>query len=206
MDPALAYLPLAWQLAVRDLREAPQLPGQAGLGQARGSSPRSHSRYRTRSAGRQDVHVHDPQRFPLLAAVERAGHRADLQVHDRAHPQPDHEELRPPADYLGDVVGAQAYMSGKAAHICGIVARGNTLTVRLTVTRARIFSPAWRCRSSAPSRSTRPLDPKGVRAIPSAGPYYVASVHARAGRRAGAQPELPRQPSRIDFDRIVARP
>ena len=65
-------------------------------------------------------------------------------------------------------------MSGKAAHISGIVVRGNTLTVHL-------LSPA----PDLPSRLAMPffcavpldtpLDPKGVRDIPSAGPYYVAS-------------------------------
>ena len=38
--------------------------------------------------GRPLVHVHDPVRHALLAAVKPAGHRADLQAHDRARHQP----------------------------------------------------------------------------------------------------------------------
>ena len=80
----------------------------------------------------------------------------------------------PAQGYLGDVVGAKAYMSGKAAHISGIVVRGNTLTVHL-------LSPA----PDLPSRLAMPFfcavpldtprDPRGVRMIASAGPYYVTS-------------------------------
>ena len=71
---------------VRHLREARQLSGQA-------RSRRLPARARGRPvaadavAGRQDLHVHDPQRLPLLAALERAGHRPDLQVLDRADPR-----------------------------------------------------------------------------------------------------------------------
>ena len=44
--------------------------------------------------------------------------------------------------FLGDVVGAKAYVAGKAPHISGIVARGNTLTIRLTVAGAGSPLPA----------------------------------------------------------------
>ena len=57
------------------------------------SYPRSPSRCRPLGR-RQDLHVHDPQGLSLLAAVERARHRADVQVHDRAHPEPADEGAR----------------------------------------------------------------------------------------------------------------
>ena len=70
---------------VRDLRVAAQLPRRAGR---RRSAPRSRRRPRPpdREQGRPLVHVHDPARHALLTAVEPAGHRADLQAHDRAQP------------------------------------------------------------------------------------------------------------------------
>ena len=93
MDPALAYDAAGVAAAVRDLREAPQLPRQ---GRAGGVPARA--RGRAVAAGalgrRQDLHVHDPQRLSVLAAVDRAGHRPDVQAHDRAHPQPGNEEPR----------------------------------------------------------------------------------------------------------------
>ena len=77
------------------------------------------------------------------------------------------------AHYLADVVGARAYMAGKASHIAGVVANRDTLTIRLLAPAAnflsRIAQPAF-CAvpSNTPIKGTR-----GV--IPSAGPYYVAS-------------------------------
>jgi peptide/nickel transport system substrate-binding protein len=76
--------------------------------------------------------------------------------------------------YFGDIVGAQAYMAGKAPHIAGIVARRNRLLIRLRAPAgdlpARLAMPI----ACAVPLGT-PLDPGGVRLIPSAGPYFVAS-------------------------------
>jgi peptide/nickel transport system substrate-binding protein len=80
----------------------------------------------------------------------------------------------PVASEFGDIVGARAYMAGKAAHISGIAARGDALTVRLTAPAAdlpaRLAQPFF---CAVPSDT--PIDPGGVRVIPSAGPYRVAS-------------------------------
>ena len=80
----------------------------------------------------------------------------------------------PFASQLADIVGARAYMAGKTTHIAGVTARGNTLTIRLTAPApsllARVAEPAF---CAVPSDT--PPDPKGVRVIPSAGPYRVAS-------------------------------
>jgi YVTN family beta-propeller protein len=83
--------------------------------------------------------------------------------------------MRSPWAYtLVDVVGARAYMAGKAPHIAGVVASGDTLTIRLLAPApdflARIAEPAF---CAVPSNT--PINPNGVRVIPSAGPYYVTS-------------------------------
>src|SRR5262249_46924545 len=75
---------------------------------------------------------------------------------------------------LGDVVGARAFSAGRAKHIAGVGARGDTLAVR-----------PQRPASDLPDRGARPLFcavPPGTplvatpsTPIPSAGPYYVAS-------------------------------
>ena len=74
---------------------------------------------------------------------------------------------------LADIVGARAYMAGKASHIAGIVANGDTLTIRLLAPApdfpARIAQQAF---CAVPSNT--PTNTK-VRVIPSAGPYYVTS-------------------------------
>ena len=74
--------------------------------------------------------------------------------------------------YFADVVGAEAYTAGRAPHIAGIVARGDILTIRLASPVpdlvARLALPC-----AVPIGT--PIDPKGVRAIPMAGPYYIVS-------------------------------
>jgi YVTN family beta-propeller protein len=85
------------------------------------------------------------------------------------------------AHFLADIVGAGAYMSGKASHIAGVIAKGDTLTVRLLAPApdflARISQPSASC--AVPSDT--PVNHKGENVIPSAGPYYVSSYTPRQG-------------------------
>jgi YVTN family beta-propeller protein len=80
----------------------------------------------------------------------------------------------PWARSLADVVGARAYMAGQASHISGVVARKDTLTIRLLARApdflARIAEPGF---CAVPSNT--PIRRAGVRVIPSAGPYYATS-------------------------------
>jgi YVTN family beta-propeller protein len=83
--------------------------------------------------------------------------------------------MRSPWAYtMADVVGARAYMAGNASHIAGIAASADTLTIRLLAPApdflARIAEPAF---CAVPTNT--PINPNGVRLIPSAGPYYVTS-------------------------------
>jgi YVTN family beta-propeller protein len=73
---------------------------------------------------------------------------------------------------LGDVVGARTYSSGSTSHIAGIVARRNTLTIRLVAPVPDLLSRLEQASCAVPLGT--PLDPS-LRLIPSAGPYYVAS-------------------------------
>ncbi len=87
LDPALAHDPSTVEVLDDDLRQPGDVPGQAGAcriadrpGGRRGG-PDPHRR-------RQDLQLHDPARLPLLAALERGGHRADIQGDHRARGQP----------------------------------------------------------------------------------------------------------------------
>ena len=75
---------------------------------------------------------------------------------------------------LADIEGAKAYMAGKAPHISGLTASGDRLTVRLVAP-----APDFVTRIALPFFCAvpvgTPVDPKGLRVVPSAGPYYVAS-------------------------------
>ncbi len=87
----------------------------------------------------------------------------------------------PRTGYLGDVVGAQAYMAGKANHISGVIARRNTLTVRLTradpVILSQLSTPFF---CAVPPGTPVEAFP-GVSTVPSAGPYYISSYNPAQG-------------------------
>ncbi len=83
-DPAISVSP---QVLYATCAEPGHLPGQTG---ARGIDHRSRGcrgRSRADRSG-QDLHVQDPSRFPLLAAVERAGDGDDVRVDDRTADEP----------------------------------------------------------------------------------------------------------------------
>ncbi|HST13642.1 MAG TPA: ABC transporter substrate-binding protein, partial [Gaiellaceae bacterium] len=72
------------------------------------------------------------------------------------------------------VVGGKAFLEGKAAHISGITAKGNTLTFRLTkpnATFVSILSMQW----FTPVKANTPYSSRGLNVYPAAGPYYIAS-------------------------------
>jgi YVTN family beta-propeller protein len=75
---------------------------------------------------------------------------------------------------LREIVGAEDYEAGKARDIRGLEARGSKLVIRLTEPApdlpARLALPFF---CAVPTNT--PIDPRGVRTVPSAGPYYVAS-------------------------------
>ena len=104
------------------------------------------------------------------------------------------------AHYLADVVGARAYMTGQTSHIAGVVASGDTLTIRLLAPApdflSRIAQPEF---CAVPSNT--PL--KGARLIPSAGPYYVASYTPKQGVVLARNPNYhgsrPHHFARIEF-------
>jgi peptide/nickel transport system substrate-binding protein len=81
----------------------------------------------------------------------------------------------PAASFLTDIIqGAEAYNSGKANNVSGIVARGNTLSIKLIKPApdllARLAMPFF---CAIPTNL--PIVPEGVHSLPGAGPYYVAS-------------------------------
>ena len=82
--------------------------------------------------------------------------------------------LGPARNFAADIVGVDAYEAGKAKHISGVRARGNTLTVQLTHPSPDILSRLALPHFCAVPPGT-PIEVRGVNHVPSAGPYYVAS-------------------------------
>jgi peptide/nickel transport system substrate-binding protein len=89
--------------------------------------------------------------------------------------------LKTDADlYTQNIVGAEDVQKGKAKSARGVVARGNTLTVRF-----KRPVPDFPAQTTMPFFCAvlpgLPSDPEGVGAFPGAGPYYVAQY--RPGER-----------------------
>ena len=82
------------------------------------------------------------------------------------------------ADQFSGIVGYQAYVTGKAREISGVVARGRTLTIRLSQPDGAFLANLAGGAACAVPRDT-PAVAGGINDIPSAGPYYMASYTPR---------------------------
>jgi ABC-type transport system substrate-binding protein len=90
-------------------------------------------------------------------------------------------EMNSPAVlYTRDIVGAGRVLAGKATAASGVVARGDTLVVRLTRP-APDFPQRTASTYFCAVPPALPVDPEGLGVIPSAGPYQV--VEYRRGER-----------------------
>jgi YVTN family beta-propeller protein len=171
VDPAVAYDPTAWSILYATcvkLFNYPDASGAAGAQltpEAAEAMPVPSARGRTYTFTiRTGFRFSPPSNQPVTAqtfesTIERA-------LNPKMH--------APLARDFTDIVGAQAYMSGRAQHISGVVARGDRLTIRLVTPQpdflSRLALPIF-CAIPADT----PIDPRGVPVIPAAGPYHVTS-------------------------------
>jgi peptide/nickel transport system substrate-binding protein len=171
MDPALAFVPISWQLldaTCAKLVNYPDRPAPAGSRLV----PEVAQALPTRSADgktytftiRRGFRFSPPSNQPVTAQTFRYSIERSLSATMKSPAQP----------FMDNIVGATAYMAGKAAHISGIAAQGNRLTIRLLAPEPDLITRLGLPFFCAVPIGT-PLDPNGVRTIPSAGPYYVSS-------------------------------
>jgi len=80
----------------------------------------------------------------------------------------------PAVPFIQDIVGAQKMIDGKANTASGVVAKGNTLIIKLTQSDGGLLSklgmPFFQAISTKMAN-----DPKGVDSYPSGGPYTISS-------------------------------
>jgi ABC-type transport system substrate-binding protein len=119
-------------------------------------------------------------------------------------------EMSSPGLYLArDIVGAGRVVAGKTASASGVVARGNTLVVRLTRP-APDFPHRTASTFFCAVPPTLPVDREGLAVIPAAGPYHV--VEYRRGERVRLQQNRfyggrrPHHVDGFDVDLRVASP
>ncbi|MDX6519072.1 MAG: peptide/nickel transport system substrate-binding protein [Gaiellaceae bacterium] len=80
----------------------------------------------------------------------------------------------PAATFIQNIVGAQAMIDGKANSAAGVVAKGNTLTIKLTQPDGGLLSKLGMPFFQALSLGMK-NDPKGIDSYPSGGPYVISS-------------------------------
>jgi ABC-type transport system substrate-binding protein len=73
-----------------------------------------------------------------------------------------------------EIVGGAAFLSGKSAHISGVSAKGQVLTVHLTSPNATFVTQMGMQWFTATKPNT-PYSSQGLNTFPSAGPYYISS-------------------------------
>ncbi|HEX4929091.1 MAG TPA: ABC transporter substrate-binding protein, partial [Gaiellaceae bacterium] len=169
LDPALSYEAPGWQvlymtnLMLLNYPDKPAPEGSRLVPDAATGFPRVSGDGRTYT-----FTIKSGLRFsdgsPVTAAAfKRAFERA-------ANPQ----QASPAVAFLHDVVGADARIDGKAGSVTGIVAKGQTLTIRLVRANptflAEIAMPFF-----AAVKPSMAIDSKGISVYPSAGPYRIAS-------------------------------
>jgi peptide/nickel transport system substrate-binding protein len=171
MDPALAYAPLSWQLLYATCAKLLNYPDQAGASGSRLIPEVAQSLPTVSADGRSYVFTIRPGfKFSppsdQLVTAETFKDTIERTLNPRMH--------SPVAAEFTDIVGAASYLAGRVPHIAGVTARGDTLTIELQA-RAPDFSARIAEPPMCAVPSDTPIDPNGVRTIPSAGPYYVAS-------------------------------
>ena len=172
MDPALAYYALSWQLLYATCAKLLNNPDTRAATAGAQLTPEVAQSLPARSADgrtytfiiRRGFRFSPPSDQVVTAQTFKS--TIERSLNPRMH--------SPVAQEFNDILGAGAYMANKSPHISGVIARGDTLTIRLRSPEpdflARIAEPAM---CAVPSNT--PILPNGVRKIPSAGPYYVSS-------------------------------
>jgi peptide/nickel transport system substrate-binding protein len=171
VDPALAYYQVSWQFeyaTCAKLLNYPDRPGTAGsqlVPEVAAGLPTVSADGKTYTFTiRNGFKFSPPSNAPVTADTFKF-------VIDRVlNPK----MQSPGAQFVSDIVGAEAVQNGKAKTASGVVVNGDKLTVHLTKR-----SPDFLSRIAMPFfcavPTTTPIDSNGVGKVAGAGPYYVAS-------------------------------
>lgn len=80
----------------------------------------------------------------------------------------------PVVAFISGIVGADAVIAGKATTASGVIAKGNTLTIKLKAPDGGLL-PKIAMPFFCAIPTNLPHDPNGVTTLPGSGPYYIAS-------------------------------
>jgi peptide/nickel transport system substrate-binding protein len=172
IDPALAYYQVSWQWEYSTcvkLLNYPDRAGQAGsqlIPEAAATLPK------ISKDGRSFTFTVPPGRFHFNTGEAVTAKTFQFVAMRDLNPK---MKAINAAGFLGDVVGAAAYSSGKAKTVPGIVLKGNQITFKLTQPAPDFLSRITMPFFCALPLST-PIDSRGLQGtVPGAGPYYLKS-------------------------------
>jgi peptide/nickel transport system substrate-binding protein len=172
LDPALGYQFLSWSVmraSCAKLLDYEAEPGAAGVRpvpELADAMPRLSNGGRTYTfVVRRGFRFSPPSGEPVTARSMK--YTIERSLHPRMR--------SPAADLLNQVAGEAAYAAGRARHISGIRVSGDRLSITL-VEPSRSFLHRIALPFFCPVPLGTPIDPDGLRRVPTAGPYYVA-VH-----------------------------
>ena len=170
-DPALAYYQVSWQFEYATCLKLLNYPDKAGAPglqlkpEAAASMPTVSSDGKTFTFTIKSGFKFSPPSSEQVTA-ETFRHVIERDLNPKTQ--------SPGASFIKDIVGADKYIAGKADHISGVQANGNKLKISLTKVAPDFISRIAMPFFCAIPTST-PINPKGVRTVASAGPYYIAS-------------------------------
>jgi ABC-type oligopeptide transport system substrate-binding subunit len=170
-DPALAYYQVSWQFEYATCLKLLNYPDKAGAEglqlqpEAAESMPTVSSDGKTYTfTVKSGFKFSPPSNEAVTAETFRHVIERDL--------NPKMQSAS--ASFMHDIAGEADYVAGKSKHISGVQVNGNKLKITLDG-----VAPDFLSRIAMPFFCAVPLDtpidPKGVRTVASAGPYYIAA-------------------------------
>jgi peptide/nickel transport system substrate-binding protein len=170
-DPALAYYQISWQIEYATclkLLNFPDEEGDAGgeiIPEAAEAMPEVSADGLTYTFTIKDGFKFSPPSTETVTADTFA-----FVINRDLNP----EMQSPSTGFISDIEGAEQVIAGDAKEATGVTADGNTLTIKLTK-----VAPDFLSRITMPFfcaiPTDTPVNPKGERTVPSAGPYYIDS-------------------------------
>jgi ABC-type oligopeptide transport system substrate-binding subunit len=170
-DPALAYYQVSWQFEYATCLKLLNYPDKAGAPGLQLTPEAAESMPTVSGDGKTYTFtIKSGYKFSPPSTEEVTPETFRYAIERDLNPK----MQSPSASFIGDIEGADVFTKGKAKHISGLKVSGNKLTVTLSKVAPDFLSRIAMPFFCAVPTST-PINPKGERAIPSAGPYYIAS-------------------------------
>jgi len=171
VDPALAYYQISWQFEYSTCLKLLNYPDSAGDAGSQLVPEAATALPEVSADGKTYTFTIKPgQKFSPPSTEEVTAQTFKYAIERDLNPK----MQSPAASFISDIVGASDFIAGKSKDVSGVVADGNTLKITLTD-----VAPDFLSRIAMPFfcaiPTDTPIDPKGVKDLASAGPYYVDS-------------------------------